>query len=128
MTEWLNNLADTFTRCFIDGDQWKWLLEGLGNTMIITVFALLIGIVIGLVIAAVRSTYDMNGAAMKKKGGPSYVLLKIANWICSLFLTFRDGSDAIQFRPSAPGMGTRGGHPSKVLPRVPIQTLHISKC
>lgn len=95
MTEWLNNLADTFTRCFIDGDQWKWLLEGLGNTMIITVFALLIGIVIGLVIAAVRSTYDMNGAAMKKKGGPSYVLLKIANWICSLFLTVIRGTPVV---------------------------------
>ena len=95
MAEWFNNLADTFRRCFIDGDQWKWLVEGLCNTLIITVFALLIGIVIGLVIAAVRSTYDMNGAAMKKKGGPSYVFLRIGNAICGLFLTVIRGTPVV---------------------------------
>ena len=95
MAEWFQDLADTFKRCFIDGSQWKWLLEGLGNTMIITVFALLIGIVIGLLIAAVRSTYDMNGAAMKKRGGPSYVLLRIVNFICNLFLTVIRGTPVV---------------------------------
>ena len=87
MSEWFQEIADTFTRCFIDGEQWRGILQGLGNTIVITVLALLIGIVIGLVIAAVRSTYDMNGAAMKKRGGPSYVFLRIGNAICSLFLT-----------------------------------------
>ena len=58
-------------------------------------FALLIGVVIGVVIATVRSTYDKNGAAMKKKGGASYVFLKIANVICSLYLTIIRGTPVV---------------------------------
>jgi len=95
MTEWFNNLADTFYRCFIEDSRWKWMLEGLGNTMIITVFALMIGIVLGIIVAAVRSTYDMNGAAMKKKGGPAYIFLRIGNFICNLFLTVIRGTPVV---------------------------------
>lgn len=95
MTEWFNSLADTFTRCFIEDNRWKWMLEGLGNTMIITVFALMIGIILGIIVAAVRSTYDMNGAAMKKKGGPAYIFLRIGNFICNLFLTVIRGTPVV---------------------------------
>ena len=95
MAEWFNSLAKTFQNCFIEDSRWKWLLEGLGNTMIITVFALLIGIILGLVIAAVRSTYDMNGAAMKRKGGASYIFLRIGNFICGVFLTVIRGTPVV---------------------------------
>ena len=95
MSEWFNEVAETFKTCFIEDERWKWLLQGLGNTMIITIFALMIGIIIGLVIAAVRSTYDMNGAAMKRRGGPSYFFLKIANTICGIFLTIIRGTPVV---------------------------------
>ena len=95
MSEWFNEVAETFKTCFIEDERWKWLLQGLGNTMIITIFALMIGIIIGLVIAAVRSTYDMNGAAMKRRGGPSYLFLKIANTICGIFLTIIRGTPVV---------------------------------
>ena len=95
MTEWFNSLADTFNRCFIEDSRWKWMLEGLGNTMIITVFALMIGIILGIIVAAVRSTYDMNGAAMKKKGGPAYIFLRIGNFICNLYLTVIRGTPVV---------------------------------
>ncbi|MBR3245504.1 MAG: amino acid ABC transporter permease [Parasporobacterium sp.] len=95
MGEWFQNLADKFYLCFIEDDRWTWLVDGLKNTLIITVFALLIGVVIGVVIATVRSTYDKNGAAMKKKGGASYVFLKIANVICSLYLTIIRGTPVV---------------------------------
>ncbi len=95
MAEWFNELAEKFNLCFIEDDRWKWMLEGLGNTMVITIFALIIGVILGLIIAAVRSTYDMNSAAMKKRGGISYVILKIANAICNLFLTVIRGTPAV---------------------------------
>ena len=95
MSEWFNELADTFTRCFIEDGRWKWLVEGLRNTMIITVFALMIGIILGLVIAAIRATYDLNGAEMKRKGGASYFFLKLANTICGIFLTVIRGTPVV---------------------------------
>ena len=95
MGEWFQSLADKFYLCFIDDDRWTWLVDGLKNTLIITVFALLIGVVIGVVIATVRSTYDKNGEAMKKKGGAGYVILRIANFICSLYLTIIRGTPVV---------------------------------
>ena len=44
---WLEQLHETF----IVDDRYMWLLEGLGNTLIITFGALLIGVVIGTLIA-----------------------------------------------------------------------------
>lgn len=95
MAEWFNELAEKFNSCFIEDSRWKWMLEGLGNTMVITIFALIIGVILGLIIAAVRSTYDMNSAVMKKRGGISYVILKIANAVCNLFLTVIRGTPAV---------------------------------
>ena len=95
MSEWFQTIADKFYLCFIDDDRWMWLVDGLKNTLIITAFALLIGVVIGIVIATVRSTYDMNGEAMKKRGGASYVFLKIGNAICTVYLTIIRGTPVV---------------------------------
>ncbi|MCQ2531062.1 MAG: amino acid ABC transporter permease, partial [Lachnospiraceae bacterium] len=92
---WFDKFCSDFSLNFIEGDRWKWILEGLGNTIIITVFALIIGVVVGIIIAAVRSTYDKNGADMKKRGGPAYVFLKIGNTICNLYLTVVRGTPSV---------------------------------
>ncbi len=92
---WFEELIDQFNLCFIDDSRWQWILQGLGNTIIISFFAVLIGILLGVIIAAVRSTYDKNGAAMKKRGGPAYVFLKIANAICNLYLTVVRGTPTV---------------------------------
>ena len=93
--QWLMNLKDDFTLNFIDGGRWKWLLEGLGNTLVITFFALLMGLAIGIVIAAVRSTYDKNREAMEMRKGLGYFLLKISNTICNLYLTVIRGTPVV---------------------------------
>ncbi len=88
-------LKNEFILCFVEGDRWKWLTEGLLNTMVITLFALIIGIVIGIVVAAVRSTYDKNGADMKLRGGIGYILIRILNFICTLYLTVIRGTPVV---------------------------------
>lgn len=50
LTEWLSKLQQTF----IDTGYYKLMLEGLGNTIIITLGALVIGVVIGTLIAVVK--------------------------------------------------------------------------
>ena len=50
MTAWLDKLYETF----IETGYYTLLLEGLGNTILITLGALVIGVVIGMVIAVVK--------------------------------------------------------------------------
>ena len=92
---WFQSLKEDFVLNFLDDGRWKWLLEGLGNTLLITLFALLIGIVIGIVIAAIRSTYDKNREAMELQKGLGYYLLKIANAVSNLYLTVIRGTPVV---------------------------------
>ena len=45
---------------FIEGDRWKYIVNGLGVTLQVTFFALLIGTVIGVLVAIIRSSYDQT--------------------------------------------------------------------
>ena len=91
MAEWFNSVCEKFMRCFVDNGYWKWLLEGLGKTLIITVFAVLIGFVFGVILATIRSSYDKNEESLKLRGGLGYTLLKIANAICKAYITLIRG-------------------------------------
>ena len=91
MAEWFKSVCEKFMRCFVDNGYWKWLLEGLGKTLIITVFAVLIGFVFGVILATIRSSYDKNEESLKLRGGLGYTLLKIANAICKAYITLIRG-------------------------------------
>lgn len=91
MAEWFNSIAEKFMRCFVDNGYWKWLLEGLEKTIIITFFAVLIGFVFGVVLATIRSSYDKNEESLKLRGGFGYHILKIANSICKAYITLVRG-------------------------------------
>ena len=91
MAEWFNSVGEKFMRCFVDNGYWKWLLEGLGKTLIITIFAVLIGFVFGVILATIRSSYDKNEESLKLRGGLGYTLLKIANAICKAYITLIRG-------------------------------------
>lgn len=88
---WTDFYAD-FYKNFIKSDRWYSLLKGLGATLQITFFALLIGLLLGIVVAAVRSTYDKNKETMKKRGGIGWHLLKFFNSICNIYLTVIRGT------------------------------------
>ncbi len=49
--DWWVDVADTFTRCFIDDDRYTLLLEGIGVTIKVSLLAVVIGIIIGFIIA-----------------------------------------------------------------------------
>ena len=46
---------------FIEGDRWTYLTNGLKITLIVTFFASLLGIVLGFLLAIIRSTHDKTG-------------------------------------------------------------------
>ena len=65
---------------FVKDNRYQYILKGLANTLIITVFAVVIGIVLGFLIAIVRTSHDRNGG------------LNILNAICKIYLTVMRGT------------------------------------
>ncbi len=95
MKEWFNELSQEFVLNFIKDNRWEWIVEGLKNTIIITFFATLIGIAIGVIIAIVRSTYDKNIDTLKKKKNLGYYLLSLFNGVCKVYLTIIRGTPVV---------------------------------
>lgn len=85
MSDWIERLKDEFILNFVEDDRWRYLVDGLRATIIITFSALIIGIVIGLVVATVRSTHDKTIETMHP--GIGRTILKILNFICKLYVT-----------------------------------------
>ena len=79
----LQSLQERFYLNFIADDRWKYLVNGLKVTLTITFFAWIIGVVLGFLVAIVRSTYDKTGK------------LKILNLICKVYLTVIRGTPVV---------------------------------
>ena len=52
--DFFNQWFDTLKSTFLEDDRYMWLVEGLGNTLLITVGALAIGVLIGVIIAVIK--------------------------------------------------------------------------
>lgn len=72
----MSSLYEKFYDSVIYDDRYKYIFEGLFNTLLIAFFAVIIGIVIGILIALVRHNYEVN----KKLR----VLNKIVTWYVNI--------------------------------------------
>ena len=90
LQEFLQKLERQFYTCFIEKDRWKYIVQGLGNTLKIALVAVIIGIVLGTIVAIIRSTYDKNAKNMRP--GIGRTLLAILNWLCKVYLTVIRGT------------------------------------
>lgn len=95
MQEWLADLQAQFQLNFIESDRWRSLLTGLGNTIKITLFAACIGVAIGILVAAVRSTFDKNKEDMKHNKSAGYYILGFFNGLCKVYLTVIRGTPVV---------------------------------
>lgn len=77
------NFADQFYLNFIKDNRWKYLTGGLGNTLMITMGALVLGIVFGFLLALVRTTHDRTGK------------LGFLNGLAKLYLTVVRGTPVV---------------------------------
>lgn len=93
MSAWLDDLKAKFILNFIADDRWKYLWNGLGVTLEITFFALLIGIILGCIIAIVRSTHDKNIVTMRH--GPGRFFLILFDRFCRIYLTVIRGTPVV---------------------------------
>ncbi len=93
MPEWLTKLIRDFYTAFVVDNRWKYLVEGVKNTLILTFFALILGVALGVIIAAIRVTYDKQYGQMKR-GLPKFFLC-IGNVISKIYLTVIRGTPAM---------------------------------
>ena len=75
----MENLHHQFNRYFVDNGATEWWLTGLKTTLLVTVLALCIGVVLGLLIALIRSTHEQTGK------------LKLLNIVARVYLTIIRG-------------------------------------
>lgn len=76
----MSSFWDKFYLNFIKEDRYMYLVNGLKNTLLITLFAVIIGVVLGFLVAVIRSTYAKTGK------------LKILDKLCGLYLTVVRGT------------------------------------
>ena len=79
----MGNFQERFYLNFIKDDRFMYLWNGLIITLEVTLFATLIGICLGFIVAIIRATYDRTGK------------LKVLNAICQVYLTVIRGTPAV---------------------------------
>lgn len=68
---WFEQLKSTF----LEDNRYMWMVEGLGNTLLITLGALVIGVIIGTIVAVTKYYCEGNRK------------LRFLNWLCNCYTT-----------------------------------------
>lgn len=79
----MSDFKARFIMNFIKDDRWHYIADGLKVTLIVTFCAVLIGVVLGFLLAIVRSTYDKTGK------------LKLLNLISQIYITVIRGTPVV---------------------------------
>ena len=93
LVNWWTDLKDQFILNFIKDDRYRYILKGLGVTLEVTFFAVLLGIAIGVIVAIVRSTHDKLVTDMR--AGIARFILNILNALVKLYLTVIRGTPVV---------------------------------
>ncbi|MDD6237759.1 MAG: amino acid ABC transporter permease [Clostridiales bacterium] len=83
VSDWFLDIGDSFYNTLIAENRWMMFAKGLGNTLVIALFATLIGIVIGTLVAIIRVYCAQTGR------------LKPLNWLLSLYITIFRGTPVV---------------------------------
>ena len=94
MQDFFSEISSSFEKTFITDDRWLQLLNGLGVTVQITIFAALIGLVLGFLIAVIRSTHDMTVQGKKCRNFSDFIL-KFLNFLCNIYITIIRGTPVV---------------------------------
>ena len=79
----MGSLQERFYTNFIEDSRWNYIADGLKVTLVVTFCAVIIGVVLGFLLAIVRSTYDKTGR------------MKILNALCQAYITVIRGTPVV---------------------------------
>lgn len=80
------DMLHDFYQSFVEGDRWQLYLKGLGVTFQLTIAALILGVVLGVLVAVVRTMHD------QQRMGRRNPVLGIFNAICQVYTTVIRGT------------------------------------
>lgn len=78
-----------FYKAFLDGNRWQLYLKGVLTTLEVTALALMMGIVLGVLVAIIRTAHD------QQRPGRRNFLLGILNVVCQAYTTIIRGTPMI---------------------------------
>ena len=78
-----------FYQAFIEASRWKQYLEGVGTTLAVTAMALAVGIVLGILVAVIRTAHD------QQRPGRHNPILFLLNTIGTIYTTVIRGTPMI---------------------------------
>ena len=84
--EFLDWFSRGFSRAFLEGDRWKLYLKGMGITLELTITALVIGVILGVLVAVIRPAHD------QQRVGSKNLALGILNALCKVYTTVIRGT------------------------------------
>ena len=94
----MNNTMEALKKAisinFIKYDRYMLIVDGLKNTLVITLFAVLFGTILGLILALIRVTYD-NTIKDTKRNDILAIIIKILNAIANVYITIIRGTPAV---------------------------------
>lgn len=97
--QWILNLPENIKeifyliyKCFIFKDRYEMFLEGWVNTLTLTARALLLGIILGIVVALIRASWDKNHTHMR---GIVKFFMGIGNAVCKVYVTVIRGTPVV---------------------------------
>ncbi len=93
MQSWYLDMKEDFILNFIEQERWRFLTTGLKNTLIITFWALLLGILLGVIVAIIRASFDKTAPTMKK--GVKKFIFWLINGVCKIYLTVIRGTPVV---------------------------------
>ena len=83
---WWQEFFVRFYQAFLENDRWQQYLEGVGTTLLVTAMALILGVILGVVVAMVRTAHD------QQRPGQRNFLLGVINFICKVYVTVIRGT------------------------------------
>lgn len=86
MEEFWAEFTKKFTMAFVTGDRWKLYLKGMCTTLELTACALVIGVILGVLVAVIRSAHD------QQRPGQRNFVLGVLNVLCKLYTTVIRGT------------------------------------
>lgn len=84
---WWQEFYVKFYMAFIEADRWKQYLDGIGTTLTATALALVLGVVLGILVALVRTAHDQQRADRRRNP-----VLGLFNGVCKVYVTVIRGT------------------------------------